>query len=58
MPVQPCTRTVNGEAKVGRRWGDSGVCYPCAKVHNGWDCTGAEKQARRQGRAIENKGGD
>lgn len=55
MPVQPCTVTVNGEQKPGRRWGKRGKCYPCKKDGNSWDCAEAHRKAEAQGKAIGEK---
>lgn len=52
MPVEPCTATVEGQSRAGRRWGKEGHCYPCDKDG---DCSGAESKAVAQGRAIESQ---
>jgi hypothetical protein len=49
MPVKPCTT----DGKQGRKWGDSGACYPCTKKSDGeWDCKQATKRALAQATAM------
>lgn len=50
MPVGPCT-TEYGDP--GRRWGNTGTCYPCSLRPDGtWDCADAHRRAAAQGAAI------
>jgi hypothetical protein len=52
MPVEPCSTTVEGKSRPGRRFGPEGHCYPCDPDG---DCASAESKAKAQGRAIESQ---